>query len=141
MELSAQHIHERTDAKVRPVAIFLVVMFLTLAFSFAFTTVLFEFFEQRAETVNRPRSPMQIVDERPSGAALLQVTPGLDLRELRKTEDERLNGYGWVDEGAGVAHIPVDAAIDLVLEQGLPARGPAAEQSAPTAAPVEGEQE
>ena len=28
--------------------------------------------------------------------------------------------YGWVDENAGVAHIPVDRAIDIVLAKGLP---------------------
>ena len=27
----------------------------------------------------------------------------------------RLQSYGWVDEGAGVAHIPIEAAFDALL--------------------------
>ncbi len=119
---SARHDHERTDTKVRPVAMFLVAMVLVMVFSFALTSVLFEFFEQRANSMNNPVSPMQVIDEKPPGTRL-QVTPGLDLREIRREEEERLEGYGWVDEGAGVAHIPVDAAIEVLLEKGLPTRG------------------
>jgi len=34
---------------------------------------------------------------------------------------ERLGSYGWVDRGAGVAHIPIDRAMELV-EKGVRAR-------------------
>lgn len=30
------------------------------------------------------------------------------------------DGYGWVDRGAGVAHIPLSRATELVLQKGLP---------------------
>jgi hypothetical protein len=29
---------------------------------------------------------------------------------------ERLGGYGWVDRGAGVAHVPIDLAMELVAK-------------------------
>jgi hypothetical protein len=32
----------------------------------------------------------------------------------RAEQRRRLDGYGWVDRGAGVIHIPVDRAMDLV---------------------------
>ena len=45
-----------------------------------------------------------------------------------KAEDlGRLNTYGWVDRKAGVAHIPVDRAIDILAKRGLPTCGRAGE--------------
>ena len=35
-------------------------------------------------------------------------------------EQQVLHGYGWVDEKAGVARIPIDEAKKLMLERGLP---------------------
>ena len=41
---------------------------------------------------------------------------------------ERLRSYGWVDRSAGVAHIPVERAMELV-QQGVRARtGPAPQE-------------
>jgi hypothetical protein len=41
---------------------------------------------------------------------------------------ERLGSYGWVDRGAGVAHIPIEQAMELVAK-GVRARpGPAQEE-------------
>ncbi|BDG04475.1 hypothetical protein [Anaeromyxobacter oryzae] len=40
---------------------------------------------------------------------------------------ERLGSYGWVDRGAGVVHVPIQQAMDLVAQgvrpQGAPAAG------------------
>ena len=33
-----------------------------------------------------------------------------------------LDSYGWVDKNAGVVRIPIDEAMKLTLERGLPAR-------------------
>jgi hypothetical protein len=41
---------------------------------------------------------------------------------------ERLGSYGWVDRRTGVAHIPIDGAMQLV-EKGVRARGGAAQQA------------
>jgi hypothetical protein len=40
--------------------------------------------------------------------------------ELRTAEDTDLNSYGWVDRTAGIARIPIDRAMQLLLERGLP---------------------
>jgi hypothetical protein len=37
-------------------------------------------------------------------------------------DDPILYGYGWVDKNAGIAHIPIQRAMDLVLQKGLPTR-------------------
>jgi hypothetical protein len=52
----------------------------------------------------------------------LQPDPEQDLLALRRRESTRLHQYGWIDRRARVAHIPIDRAIDLVLERGLPTR-------------------
>lgn len=57
----------------------------------------------------------------------LQSEPFGDLHELRATEDHILTTYGWVDEEAGLARIPIDRAIDLVVEHGIPQYAPTGE--------------
>ncbi len=116
----AKHDHERSDAKVRPLVIFLIFMAGGVLFSFAVTTVLFEFFTQRVESKGAPANALKIVDEEPAGP-VLQVVPGLDLRQMRLAEQERYDSYGWVDKQGGIVHIPVDKAIDLMLEAGATA--------------------
>ena len=53
----------------------------------------------------------------------LQVVPARDLRTARSNEDALLNSYGWVDPEAGVVRIPIERAIELLAQGGLPARG------------------
>ena len=57
----------------------------------------------------------------------LQPAPITDLKDMRAAEDQILNGYGWVDQAHGVVRIPIDRAMDLLAQRGLPAR-PAADQ-------------
>lgn len=55
-------------------------------------------------------------------APQLEVTEPLDLARQRAAEDKLLGTYGWIDEQNGVVRIPIDRAIDLVAQQGLPSR-------------------
>src|SRR6478736_5802596 len=62
----------------------------------------------------------------------LQTYPFDDIKELRKAENKVLDHYAWVDQNAGVVQIPIERAIDVLAEKGLPYRqaepaGPAAE--------------
>jgi hypothetical protein len=52
----------------------------------------------------------------------VQVHPLREMWELRKREASILNSYGWVQHETGVARIPIDRAMDLLAERGLPAR-------------------
>src|SRR5262249_52671146 len=45
-----------------------------------------------------------------------------DLKTLRADETAYLHGYGWIDQRAGVARIPIDRAKELLLQKGLPVR-------------------
>lgn len=50
----------------------------------------------------------------------LQTSPEADLRALRREEDAILGGYRWIDEGAGVAQIPIERAMEM-MAQGIEA--------------------
>ena len=43
-----------------------------------------------------------------------------EINDVRYNEEVRLNSSGWVDQSAGVAHIPIERAMQLIAERGLP---------------------
>ncbi len=52
----------------------------------------------------------------------LQVSPPRDLEEFRAREEEQLHTYGWINRTSGIVRIPIERAMELVLQKGLPAR-------------------
>jgi hypothetical protein len=66
-----------------------------------------------------PSARIHVVTTSQFPAPRLQLSPQDDLKEFRERENERLNSYGWVDRKAGVARIPVDRAMDLLVQRGL----------------------
>lgn len=52
----------------------------------------------------------------------VQPDPVADMNKFREAEELELNSAGWIDQRAGIAHIPVERAIDLVAQRGLPVR-------------------
>src|SRR3974377_27029 len=42
------------------------------------------------------------------------------LQEVRAAEDQILNGYSWADQQHTLVKIPINQAIDKVLQKGLP---------------------
>lgn len=124
-QFTPAHEHERSDAHVKPLITFLIFMASSVLIAFAIITVLFEFFTQRTATLYGPAVELSTPGAE-SGAPRLQVVPGLDLQEIRATEAKQLDGYGWVDQSRGIAHVPIDTAIDMLLERGVPSRATAA---------------
>jgi hypothetical protein len=54
-------------------------------------------------------------------APRLQVRPARDLAAFRGAEEARLAGFGWNDPARQSLHIPIDLAMSLVVQRGLPA--------------------
>jgi hypothetical protein len=55
-----------------------------------------------------------------------QVPFAID-RRLHRWKAEhaaRLNGYGWIDRSKGIAHVPIDQAMEAVAGGALPAGAP-----------------
>jgi hypothetical protein len=55
------------------------------------------------------------------------------LSGFRLQQEETLYSYGWVDEKAGTVHIPIERAMDLLVQRGLPVRSQGAGSGAATA--------
>jgi hypothetical protein len=56
-------------------------------------------------------------------APRLQTNPASDLQQLLAAENAKLNSYGWIDKNGGLIRIPIERAMDLLAQRGLPARG------------------
>ena len=52
----------------------------------------------------------------------LQVAPQQEIHDYWEGQQGILNSYGWVDRNNGTVRIPIDRAMRLVLQRGLPAR-------------------
>jgi hypothetical protein len=58
------------------------------------------------------------------------------LNGIRQQEDETLYSYGWIDEKAGTVRIPIDRAMELTVQRGLPVRPQGAVGDTAAATPV-----
>lgn len=59
-----------------------------------------------------------------------------NLRAFRATEAQKLEHYGYIDQAAGTVHIPIDAAKELLLQRGIPARAAQQPQAPAPQAPA-----
>jgi hypothetical protein len=84
----------------------------------------FWFFEGRHRTAGEveQRYPLAVGQVKEPPAPNLQKQPFKDIYNLRNTEAEKLTTYGWVDMEGGIARIPIDRAMEVMLQRGFPAR-------------------
>lgn len=61
----------------------------------------------------RPRTAEQKLPPAPR----LEIDATASLARLRAEENARLTSYGWVDKPAGIVRIPIDRAIELMVER------------------------
>ncbi|HEV2176867.1 MAG TPA: hypothetical protein VGW33_06665 [Terriglobia bacterium] len=121
--------HETVDANVRGVVRWGIGVFALLASGLLVSVVVFRYFVTH-QGLGPPASPFQNVRALPP-APLLQVAPAADLSHYLNQETETLDTYGWVDQNAGIVRIPIDRAMELLLQKGFPVEShPAARQKA-----------
>lgn len=79
-----------------------------------------------------------VLEDDPASAAQLppeprlEQNPEVDSTRMIEEANAQLEGYGWVNKRAGTAHIPIERAIELLVEQGVgPLGGEQAQGSAP----------
>jgi hypothetical protein len=53
-------------------------------------------------------------------APRLESHEGQDRPAIDEAAREKLQGYGWTDRAAGKAHIPIERAMELQVQQGWP---------------------
>jgi hypothetical protein len=92
---------------------------------------MYHFLDAYSRTHQPPQNPMVQsagIDTRvvPPSAITKFPQPRLERNErteiddFRLEEEQRLSSYGWVDQEAGVVHIPIERAMQLIEQQGLP---------------------
>lgn len=117
-----ENAHEKKDVDVMNLGMIAALLLLTIAICFLCVLGILHFLtrERKAEEPRRAQVSGQ-------GEAFpqprLQVNPGFDLAESGTSDHAKLNSYGWIDRGAGIAHIPIARAMELLVERGLPEVG------------------
>jgi hypothetical protein len=159
--------HEESDVAVRPLLWFVGGLTLFTVITCVAMLLLFMFFQAREEAEELAPSPLaRQGEERLPPEPRLQLAPGWKVKTGGREQDlsyaatdrgyvpqpwsewllvnaewqRELNGYGWADQQAGTARIPVSRAIDLYLErragqQPQPTQG--AQPAPPNAAPTQ----
>ena len=115
--------HEHSDVNVWMIVQFAIWLTLSALVVHVLMWVMFRVFVTQREAASVPEFPLAIGQEhRLPAAPRLQRFPANEMDEFRTGESERLNSYGWIDRNAGTVHIPIDDAMRLTIERGLPAR-------------------
>lgn len=115
--------YEHTDAAVGPVAKFLFWLFVAaIVTHFGLAGVYTLLIDQGIESeAAERRYPLAASDEpRLPPVPRLQQFPRNELYTFGREETARLDSYGWESKEAGTVHIPIDEAMRLTVERGLP---------------------
>jgi len=82
---------------------------------------MFEYLKNREAELGRPMSSSAMVNaQKQPPEPRLQRYPARDMRELRAAQEQIANQYAWIDPDKGIVRIPVDRAMDLIAQRGLP---------------------
>jgi len=132
--------HEHADVNIRTLISLAAALVVVVAIAAALMYGLFVVLEKQAERRDPLVSPFAAAPgQAPQGPRLLTNEPA-NLRQFRQEEAGKLEGYGWMDQGSGIARVPIDQAKKLVVEHGLPVRSDgAADDTLGTHAPAYGE--
>jgi hypothetical protein len=124
---------EREDLGAKPIIIFLIALIIGCVVVAILLKGMYSFLDKR-ETQHQPvQSPLvqqTTTDTRTvePGDITKFPQPRLETHEtveidaFRLQEAQTLHSYGWVDEQAGVVRIPIDRAMELLAQRGLPTR-------------------
>jgi hypothetical protein len=114
------------DENVRAVVRFGLWMVIAAVLIYAVLFGMFQYFDRQAALADPARNPLLAGEKPPATPAArfpqprLQSNAAADLEKLRGAEDETLATYGWVDRNAGIARMPIDRAMQMVAERGVP---------------------
>jgi hypothetical protein len=113
--------YEADDLKMKPLIRAVAFFFFFTAASIVVTIGLFEWLVPGGfASTFQPKEMKRRLP--PQGVPLLQtnVSVRTDIANLTKREQTAINSYSWVNRNAGVAHVPIDRAIDIAAQDGLP---------------------
>ena len=111
--------YEKSDLSVKAILIFGVILAVLIVGSLAAMGWMFGFFASEEAKRDVPPSPLATTRSA-TPEPRLQVAAVRDMKTLRAAEDAILTTYGWASKETGAARIPIDRAMQLLLERGLP---------------------
>ena len=116
--------YEHTDIDPRIGYQFALWLAVAMVISFGIVYGTFYFFEgrERAYDAATQKYPLAVGQVKEPPTPNLQKQPFKDVYMLRQAEAAKLGSYGWVDKDGGVARIPIDRAMDVMMQRGFPAR-------------------
>lgn len=122
MRSGPPHAHEVRDIRFWPIVWFSAALLLGVGVVVIGLDALLDYFQRTRIQPEREFSALQAKQLPPQPR--LEVASGAELRQLRAREERLLSSYGWVDKDAGIARIPIERAMALLAQQGLPFREP-----------------
>jgi hypothetical protein len=130
---------ERKDISVNGVVIFLVGLAAMVVISYFVVDVFYHALEKHFEAQQAPVSPLVTNAQQDTRrippqygedyakylkesfpAPQLETDERHQLNEVRLREEDILSTYDYVDKSAGTVRIPIDRAMDLLTQKGLP---------------------
>jgi hypothetical protein len=110
--------HELKDVRARPLVYSIVGVFVLLFGTLALTFAALTLAGSGIEDMSHQLDPTAIQAQLPEGP-LLEQNPREYTDAIIAAQNEQLTGYGWINQRAGTAHIPIERAKELLLEQGV----------------------
>jgi hypothetical protein len=90
-----------------------------IVFGIAF--LILRYFSSHPETAVNSNPMANREQSKPAGPHI-EEHPAAEIQDLRIKENQVLGSYGWADRKTGAVRIPIDRAMDTVLQRGLPIR-------------------
>ena len=116
-------VHEESDVNVAAILRYGLGLAVVALVAHVFLWWLFGVYERQNERAQTQVFPMAAGQQnRLPPTPRFQENPQQELQQLREKQKALLEGYGWVNKEAGVARIPIEEAMKLVVERGLPTR-------------------
>ena len=120
-EAARRHGYEKSDASPRGLVYFLAIMAMILAATLLSLILLFNHFQKAENPGSFVAEPFAAARPLPP-APRIQPNPGADMQSYFQSQQNLLNTYGWIDRQNGIVRMPIDRAMELILQRGLPTR-------------------
>ena len=135
--------YERQDIGAAGVLYFLLGLLVAGLLIFFLVDGIYSYLDKRSEAEQAPINPLvtnapadtrRVPRDYPQGAfpnPKLEEDERGQLNGIRLKEEQTLATYDYIDKNAGTIRIPIDRAMDLIAQRGLPVRAQSATGEAP----------
>jgi hypothetical protein len=118
--------HEESDLDLDGIIKFVIHLIVLVTASAAIVYGMYRYFSGQEYEQEKSETPSTLLkrEQRASGEVQdifpeprLQTLPVIDLKAYRAAEQQKLEGYNWLDKEKGIVSIPIEEAKKKLLEQ------------------------